>query len=249
MYFNINSYFYFMRTRIFIFYFCLCSLGLQSQISLVAPNGARGIALGNIHHTHDGVNGIYGNPAALSWMNANGINISLQKKFIELDLQLMQAGFVYGNSKIGNVGVQLISYGIKEYKEQKIALTYSRKLLSLLSIGAEFSLISLQADKYGTKIVPSASLGLYSKLTNNIFLASTLHNAIPVTLADDEQIPLALSFGLNYLISKDLLLVAELFKSIDHKPDFKLGLSYPISQNDLTSIRNKYKSKYHIYWS
>lgn len=215
-----------MRTTIIILCFCLCSIGLQAQISLIAPNGARGIALGNIHQSHDQVDGIYGNPASLAWMNANGINVSFQKVFAELDLQLMQAGFVYGNNTMGTFGLQLISYGIKEYKEQKVGISYSKKLLNLLSIGAEFNLISLRADKYGTKIVPSASLGLYSKLSNNLYLATSLFNIIPVTLADDEQIPFAMSFGLNYMISNKVMLHTEFFKSIDQKPNVKLGMSY-----------------------
>ena len=215
-----------MRTNILILCFWLTSLGLSAQISIIAPNGARGVALGNIHHSMDQIDGIYGNPAALSWMNANGINVSFQKVFAELDLQLMQAGFVYGNDKMGSFGLQLISYGIKEYQEQKLAISYSKRLLSLLSLGAEFNLISLRADKYGTKIVPSATVGLYSKLSKNLYLATSLFNIVPVRLADDEQIPFTMSFGLNYLISNKVMLHTEFFKSIDHKPNVKLGVSY-----------------------
>lgn len=209
------------------FIFLLFCLPLNAQNGLPTSAGAKGVALNDATVTLQDIYGGWSNPAALAHLERLSFAVFGQQRFALAnlnDLSLMAA--LPTNS--GTFGLSVNYFGFDAYNEQKIGLSYARKLFQKISLGVQFDYLNTQITDYGNKGLFTFEVGLQAQLTKTIRLGAFVYNPIEVEIVDNESLPTLLSIGLAYQPSAKIMVAAEVKKDIDLPTRVVLGIDYQL---------------------
>ena len=201
------------------FVFLLFCLPLKAQNGLPSSAGAKGVAMNDATITFQDIYGGLSNPAALSYLEQLNFALAGQQRFALAnlnDLSLIAA--LPTNS--GTFGLSINYFGFDAYNEQKIGLSYSRKLFKKIAIGVQFDYLNTQITDYGNKGIFTFAAGLQAQLSKSIRLGVAVYNPIEIEIVAGETLPTLLNIGLSYQPSSKIMLAAEEKRILTYPQDW-----------------------------
>ena len=125
------------------------------------------------------------------------------------------------------MGLTVNYFGFGAYNEQKIGLSYARKLAKNFSLGAQFDYLGTRIPEYGASASFTFELGLLAKLSKQVTLAAHTYNPINSKVAGLDRLPNLVKIGVGYSPSEKVTLTGELQKDIYEFPLVgKIGVEY-----------------------
>jgi hypothetical protein len=122
------------------------------------------------------------------------------------------------------LGIQHV--GIEGYSEQRISLSYARRLFDKLNAGITFDVNRNMAEEYDNLYAVSWAISLHAPLMKQLSLGAYLYNPLSVESALD--LPSMIRVDLLYTPSDKLNLALEVEKDWRHELRFKAGFNYRI---------------------
>lgn len=208
---------------------------LSFTLTNVIGQSARMFSMGGVSTTLLNVDAVYGNQAGLAFLADPNVSINAIQRFgiSEIGNYSLAAAIPL---KMGSFGLLIDYYGTQAYNEQKVGLSYARKLLKNLSIGAQFNYQNTIIPVYGNQANFSFDLGLYSKILSKLSLGVHISNPIRADkVSEIEELPTVFGMGLLYTPSENLALRLEIEKDLDYEANVKLGIDYQLV--DILSLR------------
>jgi hypothetical protein len=212
--------------KLLIPFFLVLTLNCFSQSLAFNGGGAWQSSIGGIVSTTNGINSLYANPAGLLELeNSFGIDLSVERRFNLSELSTYSAGGYYSLDK-SVIGLSLVRFGYEDYTEQKINLTYARKLFDQFSFGANFTYIQYLLNEFGNKGLISFDIGIKSDVNKVLSIGAFVNNPASLKFDDNQDIPVRLAIGTNYHPSNKVEWMVELEKIIDNDLTIKTGIVY-----------------------
>ncbi|MGH1339516.1 MAG: hypothetical protein ACRBFS_25590 [Aureispira sp.] len=216
-----------MKPFLLSLFFSCCTLGLFAQNGIPQNAGARGAALSNAALTFTDINSIFTNQAGLGYLEQVSFTAYGERRFLFANgLNSFLVGAALPHKKIGTVGLSLHYFGYGQYNEQKIGLSYAKKLFKRFSIGAQFNYLATRIGEYGTAHNITFELGILSKVTEHFHLAAHAFSPIRVEMPNGDVIPSIFKVGGAYIPSKQLRLTAEVEKDLERPLNGRFGIEY-----------------------
>ena len=131
-------------------------------------------------------------------------------------------------TKFGNLGINIFYHGFQEYNEKLLGVTYARKLIDDLSIGARFDFIQASIPTYGNTSTATVEFGLQAKISSAVLLGFHVYNPFEIQWAENETLPAIFSVGIAYTPTEKLWISGEVEKVSDFKENIKWGIQYLI---------------------
>lgn len=182
--------------------------------------------MGGLVSTSTSIDAILNNQAGLYKLTGYGFIASAEQRFLLNELSTISFGAAYGKKNLGSFGLLISSFGIDEYKEQKFAFAYARKLLDKLSIGGQLDFLSTRILGYGSSNSVTFEIGIQSMVTKEFTLGFHLFSPGQVSQGTESNIPTRMNAGFAYHPSNKLLIVLEVEKIIDLDFAVRGGISY-----------------------
>jgi hypothetical protein len=208
----------------FLLTLCLLPLYCSAQLGAIYYNGAFSTGLQGFSN-HEGVEAVFTNPAGIA--NSKGkygmiFNYMDQYGLGEIS-KLSLGGRIKTNS--GDFALGLYQYGIEEYKEQSIALSYARSLFKNLQIGIQFNHNRLAINTFNTVSQNAVNLGMQSKINNSLMVSVSIANGIK-SQPGNYTSPALIQFGLTYKPSSSIALLVEAVKQTERPLSGILSVNY-----------------------
>lgn len=209
-----------------IFIICLTlSISSFGQNGIQNLGGAISQGLGGAGIALDNITAQYTNQAGTAFLKDWAIDVSVDRRFNIQELTTFSTAISYPMS-IGSVGVTVAQYGFEEYAEQKLGLSYARKLNQKIALSAQFDLIGFKIEGFGNSYKPTAEFGIYAKANKKLHIAAHVFNPGQIALTENENLDSRLGLAARYLPSPKLDLFLEFEKIIDREPQVKFATAY-----------------------
>lgn len=213
---------------VFIFHAAIFSLFAGNEFT---SKGAAENALGN--HTVSTINvfSIYNNQAAAAFLDRGGVGIAYNTSYLPVNVNdILVAGAA--PLSFGTIGGNFRYFGNNLYSEMKLGLAYAMKLGKYASIGVQLDYLNSRAQNYGTKHFVTFELGVLYQPIEKIRIGAHIYNPVKwkVDETTDEILPIVFNLGLTYTPFKELQILAELEKDIEHPFNFKGGIQYEVAK-------------------
>ncbi|HEY1039312.1 MAG TPA: hypothetical protein VGF30_07915 [Bacteroidia bacterium] len=215
-----------MKKIVLFISLCCITAGIVAQNSQV---GARSAALGGASVTLSDVYSAQNNQAGLGFLSNIAVGAYYENRF--LLKQLSYSSFVGALPiKRGTFGLTYTGFGYSAFRQSKLGLGYGMKLGNSFSAGVQLNYLSYRLGDafYGKASTFCVEMGLQGKLSKNVIVAAHLYNPnrAKITEYNNEKLPSQLKFGLQYIFSKQLMIVAEAEKGSYTNVNFKGGVEY-----------------------
>lgn len=215
---------------------------LRAQGNGPAGHGARAVALGNASATlHNEVWAAANNPAGLSTLTRPTAGAYFENRYLITSLNVaavavaLPLGIVEpaaagqpAHAERGVVALEAQHFGGALYKEVRVGAAYGYRL-GVVSIGGRVDMLQVSFQDLGSRRAVVGSLGGQAEVVpGHLTFGVYLYNLNQAKLADyqDERVPTVLRAGLAYHPSKQVLVVVESEKDVEHDAGFKAGLEY-----------------------
>lgn len=116
--------------------------------------------------------------------------------------------------------------GIDGYSEQRISLSYARRLFDKLNVAATFDFNRNSAEEYENLYAASWAISLHAPLMKQLSLGAYIYN--PLGVESDLDLPSMIRADLLYSPSEKLGMAIEVEKDWRHDVRFKAGFNYRI---------------------
>ncbi|MEM6264893.1 MAG: hypothetical protein AAGI38_20445 [Bacteroidota bacterium] len=194
--------------------------------------GARAISLG---YAYTGIRGdfwtIFHNPAGMVGTPGVSVGAYYERRFGLRELTYGSAGAVIPFMGKHYGGIEMGSFGFDAYRESRIALGYATELLDRVAIGVKAHYNNLNIQNYGSTNSIFASIGINTKVTEELHLGFSVYNANRARLqteSGEENIPTVITAGLAYQPNEKFLIVSDVQKDVDHPVSFRFGTEYKL---------------------
>ena len=215
-----------MKYLVLMLLLTMAVLPTYSQGLGLYGGGANQASTGGMLNTPYGIEAIYGNAASIPddaqhW----GVDFSLNRKFNLDELTIYGAGIYY---RIGKsvFALAIVRYGFEAYTEQRLQVTYSRKLFHKLNISGNLNLIQYRLGAFGNPIVATMDLGAIMKINRVFSVATFVSNPATITGYREIQPPALIAIGTNYHPSSKVQWLVEIEKIIDRSLTLKSAIVY-----------------------
>jgi hypothetical protein len=205
-------------------------------------HGARAVALGNASTTlTNEVWATANNAAGLGSLTQPTAGIYFENRYLIPGLNLAAVAValpmgdiepaavaVPARASRGVLGLEAQRFGGVLYSETRVGAAYGYQL-GVVSIGGRLDMLQVSLQDLGSRRVAVASLGGQATiLPQRLSFGLYLYNISQAKLAEyqEERVPTVLRAGLAYHASKQVLLVAEAEKDVEHEAGLKAGLEY-----------------------
>lgn len=151
------------------------SFSLFAQNGPINPLSSRSNSIANASVAFTDINSLFNNQAGLADLKNISFLLSGQETFDEPSpySDNMGGGFAIPISS-GTIGVNFHYFGADDFKQNKIGLTYARKLFKTLSIGVQFDMLNTQIPLNKNSNLFTFEIGLQYKLTEKLLLGIDL---------------------------------------------------------------------------
>ncbi|PHN05022.1 PorV/PorQ family protein [Flavilitoribacter nigricans] len=200
---------------------------LPAQNGVFIATNARSIGLGGSGVAASGLASLGNNPAGLADLENWGAGVQAEQRFLLSELQLLTAAGALPTAS-GSFGLQINYFGFEAYNEQKIGLTYARKLFDQLYLGAQVGVFNTRIPEYGSRALVTFDVGLLAPISREITFGFQLINPMRMEIIDGEYLATVLRFGLDYQPAEKIHLLAEVEKDIQQPVRVHAGLEYRI---------------------
>ncbi len=195
------------------------------------PFGGRAAGMGNAAITLYDFWAISHNQAGLARMQNMAAGVYFENRFLVEELSFGAGAFVYPTNS-GVFGFNFTYFGFDLYNEAKIGLAYARDFGERLSTGLQLNYHNTGiGEDYGNKGNLTFELGVIFHILPELSIGAHLFNPTRAKIGDfaDERIPTIFKTGFGYEFSERVMLIAEVEKSVNLDPVFKVGVEYRIT--------------------
>lgn len=199
---------------------------IMAQNGLSYYGGVKGLALGHTGVTYRFAEGQFLNPATITYTSNLSAALSSERRFEDSGITQIGLSITKDLNSAGSVGLIVQQVGVESYNQTKIGITYARKLMDNLSVGAQFHTQQYRIDQYGSKSVFNASIGMMMDVNKEITIGLAVHNPFPMDLVGGEELPLTFILGADYRPSEKVTIFTEIEKDVDFPVIIKAGLEY-----------------------
>ena len=208
------------------FCFSILTLSISAQSGPYLFSGAGYLANGQIGLlTEDAESGIV-LPAMLAHREKWGWTAGASMRTGVSDLFEAAAAIHFPLPWKDQVAVSVQHIGIEGYAEQRITLSYARKLFQTLSASAQFDLNRNSVEEYDDLYATSWSISLHAPLMKELSMSAWIYNPFgDVTTLD---LPSMARIGVLYEPSEKVGFAVEAEKNWRHDLRFKAGINYRI---------------------
>lgn len=218
------------RQSMFRNLFLTCSLVLISFISMAQQligygKNAASFGMGDIVGSYTDVRGILANPSSIATLPNIQSFVFIDQRFGLKELSSYSAAIAIPLSS-GSFGLSLNRFGYNLYNENLISLSYARQLFTNLSIGGSVEYNYFSIPEYGSKGQIGFQLGINSTISSSTTLYFSIKNPNRPLINETDRLPSFFNLGATYSPSKQLVLRAELNKTLDFKEDIRFGVEY-----------------------
>ena len=207
-------------------------LALHFQTSAqVEPMSVDGRASGNWAYTLKGIKSSFSNQAGLSTLS--GFSAAIYAEQTHLLSEFSNVGLAVGYSTGANSGISanFSSYGIEEFRQNRIGLGYGMALSRELSIGIQIDWYQTSITNYGQNSQLSFRVGGIYRIFDDLTAGMHFSNPMGIEIADNHPIPSEFNFDLAWRISSQLIIGAGFVKDVDQDGGFKGAIRYQIHPN------------------
>ena len=222
-------------------------------------HGARAVALGNASATlSNEVWAVANNAAGLGTLTRPTAGAHLENRYLITSLNVVAAAVAVplgmvepagaeqpARASRGVVGAEVQRFGGALYSEVRLGAAYGYRL-GVVSLGGRLDVLQVNFQDLGSRRTVAASLGGQADVVpERLAFGVYLYNLNQAKLADyqDERVPTVLRAGLAYRPSKQVLVLAENEKDVEHNAGLKAGLEYlPLPA---VAVRAGYASRGH----
>lgn len=210
----------------------LLSSTICAQGGVSSSIGASGAAMGGSGITNTTTYAAFGNAAGLAFAERFGVAIQGERRFVSEAMNDFGLAMHYAlPSSAGTLGLSVNYFGFKGYNEQKIGLSYSRKLAKTFAVAAKFDYLGLRIPEYGTRAAFTFELGGYYKPSRKVAIGLNIYSPLQVKLTENaDKIPTEFRLGAAYLASENLTMTAEVVKDLIYPAQFRGGLEYKMGE-------------------
>jgi hypothetical protein len=183
-------------------------------------------------HNQAGLNAVKSLDAGVYYENRFGLN-TLSDKGLFIATRLGK----------GVIACNYHSFGYSQYASSKGGIAYALGLGEKLDVGVQLNYYTiLLGENYGRAVAVSAEGGFIYRLNSKLTLAGHVSNPNRAKLSEylDERIPGVVRMGAGYALSKQVLLVGEVYKDTQTDASIRAGLEYRIS--DAIALRGGFAS-------
>jgi hypothetical protein len=192
------------------------------QMSTVTPIGA-GMAQATV--AMQSPVSLFSNQAGLVGLKKLAVVAAAERRFLVSELQSVAVGAALP-TKSGTFGLVAQSFGYEEFRQQKIGLSYARKLWSSLAVGAQFDYFQTRIPEYGNHGILTFEAGLQANISKTLMVGAHVFSPAQVEIAEGENLPTIFRLGLAWQTSERLILCTEIEKDLEFSPRWRTGLSY-----------------------
>lgn len=214
--------------KIFILY-VLVMIGdpvfVNCQNIIGSLNNASSNSMGGVSSAYLDIRGLAANPASIGSINSFQGYVFTDQRFGLKELSSYSLGVAIPTHS-GAFGISFGRYGFNIYNENFFAASYSRKLLTNLTIGGGIEYQYFNIQDYGNKGLFGFQLGLTSTVTSTTTLFFSVSNPNRPKINEDDQLPSIFNFGGIYKPGEKVYLRAEFSKTLENKEDFRFGIEY-----------------------
>lgn len=189
--------------------------------------GAKGMAIGQTRVTASDVNSVFGNQAGLAFLEKTAVTAFGENRFSLAEINQFSVGAGLP-SAYGAFGLAVQYYGFESYNEQKIGLSYARKLAKNFAIGAQFDYLNLRIPEYGNQANLTFELGLQAIINKKVRLGGHIFSPITRNWNENNTVPRVFALGVSYQPTDKISLVAEAEKNSLSPINIKAGVDYQI---------------------
>jgi hypothetical protein len=233
-----------MRLRLLqlLFLSLAFSIHALAQGNGPAGHGARAVALGNASATlNQEVWAVANNAAGLGTLTRPTAGAHLENRYLIASLNVVAAAVALplgtvepaaagqpARASRGVVGAEVQRFGGALYQEVRLGAAYGYRL-GAVSVGGRLDVLQVSFQDLGSRRTMAASLGGQADVVpERLSFGVYLYNLNQARLASyqDERVPTVLRAGLAYRPSRQVLLLAETEKDIEHDAGLKAGLEY-----------------------
>jgi hypothetical protein len=193
-------------------------------------NGARSTGMGNAGIAIADAWSTVNNQAALTLLKNTEIAAFYKNNFGISELSL-SALSVAAPTKAGVFGGSIAHFGFSEYSENKISITYAKRLWKRVSLSAQLCYNSFNfTNAYQNANAITGEIGLLAELSENFYAGAHVFNPTKSSLALEakEQLPVRYKIGAAYKPFSLLLLCADLIYDSNNGISFCGGTEYYI---------------------
>jgi hypothetical protein len=215
---------------------------LLAQGNGPAGHGARALALGNASATFSSeVWAVANNAAGLGSLTRPTAGAYLENRYLIPSLNVAAgalalplgaiepaAGALPARAAHGVLGLEAQRFGGVLYNELRLGVAYGYRL-GVVSVGGRLDVLQVSLQDLGSRRAVVGSLGGQAEVVpQRLTLGVYLYNLTQAKLADyqDERVPTVLRAGLAFRPSKQVLLLAESEKDVEHAAGVKAGIEY-----------------------
>ena len=199
----------------------------------IFPTGGKSTAMAGASVTNRDIWSAFNNQAGLTGIRNVSAGIIYENQFLLNELST-KAGVFALPVNTGTFALSFSQFGFNLYNENKVGLAYAMPLSRRFSASVQIDYLMTQlAEDYGRTGLLTFEIGLLAKLSEKMYMGAHIYNPARVKLTDyvEEKTPTYFSFGMTYIFSKYVNVVAETEKDINYKPVFKLGVEYEFAKN------------------
>ena len=168
------------------------------------------------------------NPGALGLVDRYALGVAYESRYFIPEASYKGLTFTapIGGGTIGIVGH---SFGYASYNDNRLGVSYARKLSDYISLGAQINYFQVNiGDIYGQRSMVTGEVG--ALVTPNEKVAIGVHIVNPTRAKfadfDDERIPTLLKVGGSYSFSEKVKLLAQFDKDLDLPINGRMGIEY-----------------------
>lgn len=203
----------------------LGTVGAQHDVQIFA--GARGAAMGQTGLNFTDIHAVFSNPAGLAVLPKFSAALVATRPFVLADVNHFGLGAAYPTSS-GTFALSAQYFGLQTYNEQRLNISYARKLVKGLRLGTQLSVLNTRISNYGHATQLTFGLGLQYQLYDKVNIATYVFNPIQVQVNEQDQLSTLYQLGMHYLPSNKLTINVEVEKDLNYDLRFKTGLEYQI---------------------
>lgn len=216
-----------MKKYIFIFeIISLFSLGATNPLRISdmrsGAMGGNGVTLSYLF-----------NPAMLELSTSPVLSIEYFNRYAIKELGTVQGGFQFPNSLL-STGVQIVSFGYEQYRENLARVAFSKRLNRHWVIGISFQYTWIQSELYEESPSRlSTDVGIVYSPVENLFIAASLRDLPSIRLsAKDKDIngfqSYNLDLGINWKVLNGLLITGYIGMDENTQMQGGFGLEYQV---------------------
>lgn len=215
--------------RFFQLYILFCVIVNASAQNIFNPVGAEAWGVGGISVVNQNIWSVFNNPAGFSAVKKVQGGISSEQRFRESKLNTSSVGIVLP-SKYINTGIGIHHFGYSLFNQQFFRVAVSKQLFKQFSIGVSLNYFATNISEQPHSGNMLGDAGILYQASSKIKLGLYIFNPTQsrYSVNTSERIPTYSRFGIEYLISDKVKLLAETEQQLNQKSVFRGGIHYQL---------------------